>query len=380
MKISASFFCAGGLAFLMSGAPALAVISGVGVDPARHPVAATQSVSISLTWSAVRDGGISPARGVNAGETVASLAGLFVDGAGRVLWRIERPLSQRRQLPSGGMPPSGVFLFQETVRVPTNVLVTARRGGQGLFYQRSFDDGFGAATARAELILTSASAAGFSLARLALRLDGGWVYRAVPMGADLSPRAQVTFSGSGQFRATWEIAEPASTALGAPRFRPLVTVRRFLTGGGEAIIQGPVLPTTVRGAYLVRLRIDAPEPGFPPPVLHYAVGGTDGPADPEVLRPLAPATGALLEAAVSFHWPAHPRAHAYQIEIRDATSPDAPPVTGVVVPAPRTEAVLPPNSRAHLRPGRYFWRLLAIDEAGTVVAASRPRELRVGDP
>ncbi len=349
-----------------------AAITSAGVTPGNVAVPVGQAASVSLRWTVVRS--TNPTSGVSAGENVVSERGEFRDAAGQLLGRVERRLQQTR-------PVSGndTFTFRENVRVPATLLYQAHKAGlTHIYYQRAFDDGYGAQSASTGMRLTSAAAAGFSLSRLALSFEGGWLHRVVASGEILRPRAVVSFSGSGQFRATWEVAEPATTR-GEPVFRPLISVRRYLTAGGEASIEGPVLPTRSSGTYLLRLRIDAPDVGFAAPLLRYVVA----PAAGRALPPLAtqsPPPGARLTAATRFQWSPVAGARAYQVEIRDTESVTGPPLTGLVATAEQRHVTLPLHTREHLKPGRYYWRLLAIGPQGETLAASPPRELRVVAP
>ncbi len=351
-----------------------AAITSAGVTPGNVAVPVGQAASASLRWTVVRNTNLTS--GLPAGENIVSERGEFRDAAGQLLGRVERRLQQTRPVSGSG---NDTFTFRETVRAPAALLYQAHKAGlTHIYYQRTFDDGSAAQSASTEMRLTSAAAAGFSLSRLALSFEGGWLHRVVASGEVLRPRAVVSFSGSGQFRATWEVAEPATTR-GEPVFRPLISVRRYLTAGGEASIEGPVLPTRSKGTYLLRLRIDAPDVGIAPPLLRYVVE----PAADRALPPLAtqsPPLGARLTETTRFQWSPVAGARAYQVEIRDTESVTGPPLTGLVATAEQNHVILPPHTRERLKPGRYYWRLLAIDPQGGMLAASPPRELRVIAP
>ncbi len=348
-----------------------AAIVSVGVTPGNAAVPVGQTTSVSLRWTVERSA--SPPGRVRAGEDVFSERGEFYDDTGRLLGRVEQRLLQTRPV-----SPGDTFTFRETVRVPATLLYRAHKAGVRLiYYQRTFDDGYGTQSASTEMRLTSAAAAGFNLSRLALSFEGGWLHRVVAPGEALRPRAVVSFSGSGQFRATWEVAEPATTR-GEPVFRPLRSVRRYLTGGGEASIEGPVLPTRSQGTYLLRLRIDAPEVGFVLPSLRYVVAPVERALPLLTVR--SPLPGATLTPKTRFQWSPVDEARAYQVEIRATESVEGPPLTGLVATAERQDVTLPLHTRERLKPGRYYWRLLAIGPQGETLAASVPRELRVLAP
>ncbi len=360
------------LGMVAAAPPAGAVVFAVSPQPGQRTVALGSPASVSVAWRVERQ---FSAGGVPAGDTVSSAAGAFHAGSatGPLLGTVPRLLSQTRPV-SGALT---VFTFREAVTVPARVIHRAHRlGFSQVVYVRTFDDGFGAATGTVTLPVTGSGGAAFSVARVALSFADGSVLQVVEPGAPLAVQARLTVTGSGLLRAVWEVADPASTA-GRPVYRVVRTVRRHLTGTGVQALPGPPLPTGARGGYRVRLRITQPRPGFEPPELAYFVSGGRGGA----LRSLPlvrPAPGVTLGPETRFAWRAVPGAAAYRLDLLDATRQGARPVTGVVVPGERSEAVLSAATRGHLVPGRrYRWRVRAIDGQGRMVAESEIRELRV---
>ncbi len=367
---------------------ARAAITVVMVDPAAQKVPVARFASARITWTVTR----TLARGVPAGTSVRSARGEFrvnVDSTGRerVIETVERPLAQN--LPVNADDPSATLVFRETVRIPARVLFrAAEEGAAQVRYVRSFDDGFGSATAALALDITGSAAAGFGVTRLALDFVGeegeAWVLAVVPPEAELAPRAHLSFSGSGQLRAAWELAEPPSTR-GEPVFRPLAQVRRFLGAGGEVEITGPVLPTMRPGTYLVRLRITAPAVDFDLPVLRYVVSATpDGGVPMAAPVPEAavhsPAPDSLIGPDLVFSWAPVAGARVYRIELwsHDGGADLAGAlVSGLAVPADLTRVTLPATTRSHLRPGRHYrWRVRALDGQGGLLAQSAYRRVR----
>ncbi len=358
------------LALVLAG-PAEAAISSVSTAPVSRNVALGQAASVSLVWRVTRNT-------TGAGPTVTSPAGTFRAGSitGRVLATVPRVLT--RTVPVSGA--LAVIDFRETVLVPARVLQQAHRlGVDRIFYTRTFDDGFGAATGAIQLPVTGSGATPLTVSRVALSFAGGSVLEVVRPGAPVRVRARLTTTGSGLLRAVWELADPSSTA-GKPVFRPVHTVRRYLAGSGEHVLDSPLLPSRRAGSYLVRLRITDPAPGFALPRLRYFVNAGSA----RVMSPLqvsAPAPGARLGPATRFRWRPVRGAQAYRLELLPAAPArtEVPAVVaGAVVPAGQHELALSPATRQRLVPGRrYRWRVRAIGADGRTLAESAPRELEV---
>ncbi|RMG44462.1 MAG: hypothetical protein D6718_10015 [Acidobacteria bacterium] len=269
-----------------------------------------------------------------------------------------------------------MFTFRETVLVPAAVVDAANRlGTSRLFYVRVFDDGAGSATGAIELRITGGAASGFSVEREALAFENGRVIEVVAVGEDVRAVARLNLSGSGLLRAVWEMADPAGVS-GDPVYRPLLTVRRWVTGRRAIELRSPPLPTHLAGLHLVRLRITDPATAFEPPFVRYVVRGEEERA-PDRLHVWSPAAGAILRAGTRFGWEAIPGARVYKLEIWDAGAGGR-RVAGVVIGSDHTEVELSDVTRSRLTPGRtYTWLVRAIDAAGRVVAQSEVRTLVV---
>ncbi len=351
--------------------PADATVTGVSTAPTVRNVALGQAASVPLVWS------VSLA-GVGAGirPSVSSPGGTFRAGSvtGPVLGTVPRTLSRAV---SG---PVAALSFRETVLVPARVTKQAHRlGADRIFYVRTFDDGAGSASGAIQLPITGSGATPLTVSRVALSFASGSVLEVVRPGAPVRVRARLMTTGSGLLRAVWELADPSSTA-GKPVFRPVHTVRRYLAGSGEHVLDSPLLPSRRAGSYLVRLRLTDPAPGFALPQLRYFVNaGSARGMSP--LQVSAPAPGARLGPATRFRWRPVRGAQAYLLELLPAAPArtEAPAVVaGAVIPAGQHELELSPATRQRLVPGRrYRWRVRAIGADGRTLAESAPRELEV---
>ncbi len=125
-------------------------------------------------------------------------------------------------------------------------------------------------TPAARVLHTVSHAEAFGISRLELQLDDGSSLQVVTKGALLRPRAVVSFFGAGLLIATWELADPSTTA-GEPVFGPLQTVQQVLAGSEPVTLIGPILPTIIPGSYIVRLTIRDPAMAFEYPEARYYV-------------------------------------------------------------------------------------------------------------
>ncbi len=348
---------------------AQAAITEVRVSAERDTIALDRPTTVILTWTVTRE----QTRTAGAGVEIRSEQGEYrrpPEVGGRLLGTENRPLSRR--LPVDPDRPRDTLTFRETLHIPSRIPLLALVNGDAIIhYQRRFDDGFGAAEARLTLRLAGRSAAPFGLSRISLRFDDGNPLKIAPIGASIGATARIAFTGSGQLRARWEIAEPDQR--GEAVFRPLGQIQRYLSGGGTLDIPSPPLPSDRSGLYTLRLNIQRPPAESPLPVLRYLI--TPAAAHAAPMEILSPPPRAALGPHTTFAWQAVDGARFYQIEILAAEG-QAPPLTGLVISAPATEARLPAHTRAHLLPGeRYLWRLRALDEHGRLLAQSPSRPL-----
>jgi hypothetical protein len=293
--------------------------------------------------------------------------------------------------------------LSESLLVPRTVILRARRlGFASITYSRTFQDGGQTfATNAVVLALTGSSAGGFSISRVALRFDDDAPVRVLSIGEPLRAYAEINFTGTGLFKAVWELADPTGTTGGLV-FRPLRIVRQYLTAGRRATLWSPDLPTRVSGLHLLRLRITEPAPAFDDPIIRYFVTPDfveEAPQPVVTMRLTSPRQMGSLAPDTRFAWELVAGAHAYQLELFAAPpvgaveppdtdlygTPVAEPeepvgetVAGVLVPGDVTATTLAAISREHLQSGRrYRWRVRAIGEQGTFIGASPVRELYV---
>ena len=345
-----------------------ATVTTVVATPAARSLPVARATSVPLTWNVTRVN----SDGSAGATTVLSVMGTFRAGspAGPVLGTNARSLSQTRAQATVTLIP-----LRESVLVPAAVVQRAVDLGVGrVYYVRTFDDGTGSATGAVEFRLSGGAGGSFGVERLAVTFEDGSVVDVVEPGTDLRARARVTFSGSGLLRATWEVAEPGGPSS-RPLFRPLLLVRRYVSGRQSLVLHSPSLPTGLSGMYRLRLRIIDPEPAFVLPELKYFVRAAD-PDEVGAMVASGPRSGASLEPDTLFSWVSVPRARAYRLEIFDPDRGDQ-PVAGVIVDGERSETALSEVTRSRLEPGRYLWQIQAIDGAGRILAQSEPRALFV---
>jgi hypothetical protein len=386
------------LAAVFAVSPAMAELIAVDAVPATQNVAFGSPASVSIVWTVRR------VNTGNCGNTVSSPQGNVIGSAAArapvTLYTVPTTLTQTKPGCTGG--PDTVFVFSESVLIPQSVIQTAHdQGFSQVRYSRTFNDNIAAPpiTQYVTLNITSSSAAGFSLSRLALAFDNGSAVRVLDRKASTYATAEINFNGSGLLQGFWEIAGPTSTA-GEPIYHPIGQVQQYLVGSTVQTLKSPLLPTDAIGLYLVRLRVTSPAPGFDVPVIRYFVADEHNAATLPTLplSLLAPPTQALLAQDTAFAWEAIRGARVYQLEIYEAPRlpgdnlpdlggnataaspalPRTPPVAGVLVPGAQTRVALSSAVRSHLTPGRrYLWRVLAISINGHVVGESPVRELRV---
>ena len=232
---------------------------------------------------------------------------------------------------------------------------------------------------------------GVLLSRLALRFDDGNNVSSIAPGELLRAQALLRYDRVGRINAVWEVATPATTR-GNPVFRPLAPVRQYLGAGQESTLESPVLPSRERGLYLVRLRLIEPVIQQPVPVLRYQVGGEAQTPEQVARLPLvSPASGETLDSHTVFQWQRHPGAFAYQLafydrrpERQDVTEGEpvelaVQPVSGMMLggDTQQTRASASVLNRLDgVTP--YWWRVIAVDVDGQVVAASAVASLNAG--
>ena len=367
-----------------------------------QPVTTGQQTTVPVVW-----------RGrTYLGGDLGSDAGFFTLGdpaSGEQLGVVTRPLRERLTGSADGQAVN--FTFNETLTVPAEVSQRAAElGATELYYLRQFAIAGIQVTGVQTIRLIAppipepprispnaarslpegreVTASGLLVRRVALRFDNGAAVASVGLTEQLRAQAQLHYDRAGLLEAVWEVATPASTR-GQPVFRRLENVRQYLGAGQQATLQSPVLPTDEAGLYLLRLRLIQPSLERELIDLRYQVSGQAAEsAFVPVLRFSQPHAGSSLDAETEFHWRRVANTRAYQLELYDqppsaavqAGQPEpntAPaemtqsPTTGMVLKGSTDRARLTPAVLQRLRPGHtYYWRVIAVNTEGAVVAAS----------
>lgn len=385
--LKAAIACLFALGMLCVVSFAQAAISGLIASPATQHIATGQATSFSVTWTMT----------TNLNTPLQSTSGRFGN--------IDFTFATVNTLLSRTATAGSTVSFVETVIVPASVAVAAQQYGlSSITYSRDFvDDDNIPVTGNVTIYFTSALGATFGISRVALSFDDGSPVRIAQVHDKMHARAELTVTGTGLLQATWEVASPPSTQ-GEPFFMPLAQVQQHLSAGETQVLQSPLLPASLPGLYLLRLRISNPLTPFEAPIIRYFIGeGRPGHGLPPVpITLLKPANLALLAADTQFVWTSVKDARIYQLEIYTAPKHDLPalpamggteqgpsaadittamsqqPLTGVLIPARDTHTALSAMVRQHLSPGQtYYWRLLAIDDSGEIIGRSPVRELLI---
>lgn len=232
-------------------------------------------------------------------------------------------------------------------------------------------------------------------------------------------KAEIAYNGSGRFKGRWEVVlpgeEPPSetdllTEATLPieeraqqrRYTQLSTFNIFLPPAGKYTLPGPdpsKLPSTVRGEYLVLLRIEATDEkegdsnlavvgagpgvvhsgavaGFPLPVLRYYVGSGPDTQLTDALTLFAPDDKIFLpsDKAIEFRWSEMPAAAFYRLEITDAVGQ---PIMSAVLTPGKGFYRAPPWLKDKVRNENARWRVVALDRKGQPTAESAWRNFRL---
>ena len=231
--------------------------------------------------------------------------------------------------------------------------------------------------------------------------------------------AEIAYNGSGSLKGRWEVVlpgeeHPSDTDLlteatlpieeraNQRRYTQLSTFNVFLPPGGRFTLHGPPdgkLPRTIKGEYLVLLRIESTDDkegdsnlavvgvgagvvhsgavaGFPLPVLRYYVGGGPLISSSAIIELLSPDDKVTLSATISpeFSWSEHSAAHFYRLEIVDGAEQLI--LAAVLNPTKRTYRA-PPWFRERLTMPLVRWRVVGLDRTGVTVSESPWRAFRM---
>ncbi len=314
--------------------------------------------------------------------------------------------------------------FTDIMSIPPNVArraydAAAAGATSTFFYVRRFTstsggpDEFVAVTCR----LTGGGArTPLALLDVQVRFDGN--NPVTQLAAGQSPprlHADLAYNGSGRLKGRWEVVQPGDELPTAEDLLPEGSLpveqrplqKRYTQVGifneqlpptGKARLAGPDparLPVSTEGLYQVILRIEASDDkegdsdlgsagagqgvvhsgglaGFPMPVLRYFVGSPgdiatlDAGSTPGHVLPKAEAA-VPSDGSVTFSWVAVRQAAFYELELRDEKG-------AVVLSAflqPGIESYrTPPWLSEKAPPGRYEWRVTALDSEGSPMSDS----------
>lgn len=346
------------------------------------------------------------------GQTLISPQGRFMLGdpfGGRALGATSTTL--RETLPLVEDDRSVEFRLNESLRVPASISqAAAASGAREIYYVRDFQlEGIEPLTGvqvirlrqavpgRGEPLRDDGPAAANAIViqNVTLSFQAGTLSEVIRPDEPLQAIARIRYRGAGLLNAVWEVATPASTR-GQPIYVPLEIVRRYV-GGSEVILTSPQLPNASSGLHRLRLRFLPPNVIDDLPTLNYRVSdaalqrGNEVPAIQ--LWPIESASP--LTRHSRFRWQPVPDSHAYQLEFyadwpgetasdrpseRDGRQPvdlGLSPTTGQLLQGQRREASPSASLLNHLQPGStYYWRLVAIDIDGRVLAASPLEPIR----
>lgn len=326
--------------------------------------------------------------------------------------------------------PSGNHAFTDVMSMPPAVVrkayQTAKAGAtSSFFYVRRFintkggPDEFVVVTCR---LASGGVSVPFSLTNVELKFAVDQPILFVKSGARLPPvKAEIVYSGTGRLKGRWEIVQPGEvlpeprdllTEASLPveqraqqrRYTELQRFNVFLAPTGKYILPGPDVarvPTTVGGAYLLLLRIEAVDDkdadtnllavgagpgvvhsgavaGFPLPPLRYFVGNGNSPlvAATGSLTLLFPAdnTEVARDQPLDFSWSEIGQAAYYRLEIEDLL---AKPVLAALVQPGAGIYQAPPWLKDKAGSGLLRWRVVALDQSGKLLVETAWQGLRL---
>ncbi len=366
------------LIFLLASFPLQARIISVTANTNNNQASLINSTQIQIDWRIsveARNSGLLTVRSMNGT--------FFAPNRETQLGMTSNLLTQNRTLNEG----QGATLnIRESLVIPQTVARRAQQlGFSQVLFLRTFTDTPDATTATSVLLidLAGASSAGqIQIDRVQMQFSNGKRVTSLSAESELQAEALLRYRGSGMIEYSWEIASPPSTQ-GQIFYTPMVSRKQFVLAGSEIKLQSPILPSSRNGLYLVRLKLNNPNPNFELPILRYTVVPQTS-EQPKSLLVGSPPQDAVLSTQTQFSWQAVSGAKVYQVEVFLEQPNDTAhsskqlirPVTGTQVPATKEQLSFNAISLAHLRTGQtYYWRVIAVDQAGKVLAISKSRRL-----
>jgi hypothetical protein len=366
------------LIFLLASFPLQARIISVTANTNNNQASLINSTQIQIDWRIsveARNSGLLTVRSMNGT--------FFAPNRETQLGMTSNLLTQNRTLNEG----QGATLnIRESLVIPQTVARRAQQlGFSQVLFLRTFTDTPDATTATSVLLidLAGASSAGqIQIDRVQMQFSNGKRVTSLSAESELQAEALLRYRGSGMIEYSWEIASPPSTQ-GQIFYTPMVSRKQFVLAGSEIKLQSPILPSSRNGLYLVRLKLNNPNPNFELPILRYTVVPQTS-EQPKSLLVGSPPQDAVLSTQTQFSWQAVSGAKVYQVEVFLEQPNDTVhsskqlirPVTGTQVPATKEQLSFNAISLAHLRTGQtYYWRVIAVDQAGKVLAISKSRRL-----
>ena len=397
------------------------------VNPTGVNVNMNGATTVFLTFGGL--GGYQPVEAIWCGELVSAAPdlGLKCDPS-TIFGRLPIRLDQSRT--------SGVGGFTDIMSIPPSV---ARRAYQAaeqgrrstFFYVRRFRNPAGgqeqyvAVTCR----LTGGGArVPFSLTDVEVKFDVETPILFLQPGEQSHPlSARISYNGTGRLKGRWEVVHPGDqlpeerdllTEASLPveerstqrQYTELSRFNVFLPPTGQYVLQGPDvsrIPTTIEGAYLILLRIEASDDkegdsdlgaagagagivhsgavaGFPLPPLRYVVGAGNSDLAETVrssqLRPLTPIADVAVadNVPLQFTWvDASARAAFARIEIRSDADQE---IVSAIVPRGTGTYRAPTFLRERSGGAALKWRVTSLDLLGREISSTDWRSFTFAAP
>lgn len=322
---------------------------------------------------------LTPSGGTNVGGGTVVIYGsnsgiVYIDG---------NPAATLR----GVISDSGLFISptinitateSERIRISPALAARIADARQGAYYERIFigplNNPF---TVRIPINAATPPAEENIFRSISLNFDDESLFRTVPQNAAITARMRLTTNGRGRLDGHWEVSGPGPLHV----FRRIGRIRRPLAGSRALIFESPVLPTDLPGMYAVRFVptdpvIAASLPSIPQ--IQYSVQPIRG---ENTITQLGPRTGADVNATTTFWWEQMREANAYRVEFLSLSGGSlnerAQRVAAIDVPATQVATRLKPFTLARIGNARVtvYWRVLALDTNGVVVATSPLRPI-----